>query len=106
MDIIFPVPNETTKAYNCRVFYLRKNDFIEPGTHHQVPADSLSKAKLLELFQAKFGRDDLRINQIITGDAIDRTLKTLNPERNRERWLAAGYSDIPKIKDLIDNLQV
>ena len=96
----------TTDAFARICIGIIKNDFFEPGTHHQVPADSLSKAKLLELFQAKFGRDDLRINQIITGDAIDRTLKTLNPERNRERWLAAGYSDIPKIKDLIDNLQV
>ena len=96
----------TTDAFARICIGINKNDFFEPGTHHQVPADSLSKAKLLELFQAKFGRDDLRINQITTGDAINRTLKTLNPEENRERWLAAGYPDIPKIEDLIDNLQV
>ena len=94
----------TTNAFAriCRGI-IEDNLFI-PGTFHQVPADRVSKAELLEIFNDKFNRHDLVIQKTLTGDEIDRTLVTLNPNRNLERWRSAGYSGIPTIKALIEEL--
>jgi dTDP-4-dehydrorhamnose reductase len=82
---------------------IEENLFIA-GTLHQIPADSLSKAELLEIFREKFNRHDLIIEKISTGEKIDRTINTIDPDSNKDRWISAGYSDIPTIKELVNEI--
>ena len=56
------------------------------------------------MFRDKFNRPDLIIEKKLTGDEIDRTLMTVDPEGNLQRWLSAGYPDVPTIKALIEEL--
>jgi len=56
------------------------------------------------MFQNKFHRQDLTIEKKVTGDKIDRTIITIDPDSNLNRWLAAGYQNVPTIKQLIEEL--
>jgi len=94
----------TTNAFARICMGIIEDDLFAAGTSHQVPADKVSKAELLEIFRDKFNRPDLIIEKKLTGDEIDRTLMTVEPERNLQRWLSAGYSDVPTIKALIEEL--
>ena len=94
----------TTNAFARICRGIIEDDLFAAGTFHQVPADRVSKAELLEMFRDKFNRPDLIIEKKLTGDEIDRTLITVEPEENLQRWLSAGYSDVPTIKALIEEL--
>jgi dTDP-4-dehydrorhamnose reductase len=94
----------TTNAFARICKGVVDDDLFAAGTFHQVPADRVSKAELLEIFRDKFNRPDLIIEKKLTGDAIDRTLMTVDPDGNLRRWLSAGYSDVPTIKALIEGL--
>ena len=94
----------TTNAFARICRGIIEDDLFAAGTFHQVPADRVSKAELLEMFRDKFNRPDLIIEKKLTGDEIDRTLMTVDPEGNLQRWLSAGYPDVPTIKALIEEL--
>jgi dTDP-4-dehydrorhamnose reductase len=94
----------TTNAFARICRGIIKEDLFKSGTFHQVPADIVSKAELLEIFREKFNRPDLLIEKKLTGDEIDRTLSTVDPYGNSQRWIAAGYQDVPTIKELIKEL--
>jgi dTDP-4-dehydrorhamnose reductase len=94
----------TTNAFARICRGIIEDDLFVAGTFHQVPSGRVSKAELLEIFKDKFNRPDLIVEKKLTGDEIDRTLITLVPEGNLQRWLSAGYSDIPTIKALIGEL--
>jgi dTDP-4-dehydrorhamnose reductase len=94
----------TTNAFARICIGIIEEDLFKPGRFHQVPADKVSKAELLVMFQNKFNRPDLIIDKRVTGDKIDRTITTIDPAGNLNRWLAAGYRGIPTILDLIEEL--
>jgi dTDP-4-dehydrorhamnose reductase len=94
----------TTNAFASICRGIIEDNLFIPGTFHQVPADMVSKAELLEIFKNKFNRHDLVIEKKQTGDEIDRTLITLDPDGNLERWRSAGYSGMPTVKALIEAL--
>lgn len=71
---------------------------------HLVPADSVSKHTLLELFARHFGRDDLAIRPIETSARVDRTLATNDPAHNLAMWKAAGYAEPPAIEQAVIEL--
>ena len=71
---------------------------------HVVPADSLTKFELLQIFAQHFGRQDLKIAPSHEGVGIDRRLTTKDPSRNQRLWRDAGYLDVPSISDLVDEL--
>lgn len=71
---------------------------------HVVPADSLTKFELLEIFARTFGRDDVSILPTEAPHTIDRTLATTNLKLNAELWRNAGYSCPPTIKDMIEEI--
>ena len=95
----------TTNAFARICRGVIEGDLFKAGIFHQVPADRVSKAELLEIFQKKFNRPDLIIENLLTGEKIDRTISTVDPIGNLNRWLAAGYKDIPTIKELVQDLQ-
>lgn len=71
---------------------------------HVVPADSLTKFELLEIFARTFGRNDVSILPTEASQNIDRTLGTTNVKLNAELWGNAGYSSPPTIKDMIEEI--
>lgn len=74
------------------------------GTVHVVPADAVTKAELLALLARAYGRDDLTIVPGASPAPADRTLTTLDPERNAALWRAAGYGAPPTIDTMVNEL--
>jgi dTDP-4-dehydrorhamnose reductase len=75
-----------------------------PSPLHLVPADTVTKAELLQLIAAACGRDDLEIEPGPSGQPVDRTLATLHPDANAALWRAAGYEAPPTIATLVEEL--
>ena len=71
------------------------------GTHHLVPADSVSKFELLMDIADKSNRQDLKIEPIDNKNFMDRRLGTSDTEFNDKIWELAGYNTAPKIADMI-----
>jgi dTDP-4-dehydrorhamnose reductase len=74
-----------------------------PSPQHLVPADSVSKADLLEIALSAFGREDVTIDRE-AGPPIDRTLTTRDREANERLWRGAGYRRPPTIADMVREL--
>ena len=66
-----------------------------------VPKDIVSKFDLIELISLEFGRSDLQISQFEAEIPINRSLITINPERNLQLWRQGGYNEIPTISEMI-----
>lgn len=71
---------------------------------HVVPGDTVTKAELLELAAAAFGRSDLRVEREPGASRRDRTLSTLHPAVNRRLWQAAGYVEPPRVGAMLEEL--
>jgi hypothetical protein len=56
---------------------------------------------MLRCFSNIFCREDILIKTVDAKEAIDRTLITINPSRNKILWTMAEYSEIPSIENLI-----
>lgn len=91
----------TTKAFSKICVGLIQNHSWFAGLAHIVPADIVSKAKLLHLFAEHFQRHDIQITDINAHTAVNRTIATNNPKRNAELWNNAGYRQIPSISQMI-----
>ena len=78
---------------------------VPPGLQHVVPADSVSKAELLELALEAFGRTDISVRRTPgPGAPVDRTLATRDPAANERLWAAAGYERPPTIEAMLHEL--
>ena len=75
-----------------------------PSPLHLVPADSATKARLLELVLAAFGRSDVRVEPRPSGRPIDLTLATRHGREGTALWTAAGYKRAPTIAAMIGEL--
>lgn len=71
---------------------------------HVLPAEPVSKAELLHLFAEAFGRNDIEIEPVSAGPAVNRTLSTDDPARNRALWAVAGYAAPPSILQMMQEL--
>lgn len=79
-------------------------DFFTTNLQHLVPKDTITKRDLIHLQLAKFGRDDVEVEDFSTQQKVDRTLKTLYGEKNRTLFEMGGYSEIPSIDEMMDEL--
>jgi dTDP-4-dehydrorhamnose reductase len=76
-----------------------------PNHQHVVPSDSVSKAELLELILAAFGRTGVRVRHTGgPGAPVDRTLTTRDLAANERLWRAAGYPRPPTIVSMLGEL--
>jgi dTDP-4-dehydrorhamnose reductase len=75
-----------------------------PSLQHVVPADSVTKAELLQIALHAFGRDDVQVRPERGPAPADRRLDTLDPARNAHLWRQAGYPTPPTIAQMIDEL--
>jgi dTDP-4-dehydrorhamnose reductase len=81
-------------------------NFWENKTIHFVPQNYVSKFELVTLVAKRTGRTDLKINKKITGNAVNRTLVTDFPDTNKYLWSLAGYSKIPTIQEIVEEIPV
>jgi dTDP-4-dehydrorhamnose reductase len=96
----------TTNLFAKVVRGIIENDSFESGLSHLVPANELSKADLVRKIASAFGRSDLMVKDTGSGQPINRTLSTTNPDFNRRLWMGAGYPEIPTIEQLIAEIAV
>jgi dTDP-4-dehydrorhamnose reductase len=95
----------TTDAFANIVRGIIKKDAYTNFTQHVIPANQLTKYQLVKLIATKLGRTDLEIIPTIA-DPINRTLNTFYPEVNKKLWNLGGYSHLPTIQKLIDEMAV
>lgn len=75
-----------------------------PHIQHIVPADSVSKAKLLKIMRKEFERKDVIIENTKIPTAINRILATNNPKLNQKLWEFAGFKTIPTVQQMVKEL--
>ena len=83
-----------------------KSELFRPGVFHVVPASRVSKYELVSAIAKRANRFDIRITPKESGNPIDRTLETHNPEFNRAVWEAAGYKDTPSVWQMVQELPI
>jgi dTDP-4-dehydrorhamnose reductase len=76
-------------------------DTFKSGIHHVLPSDSLNKCEMMDIVCKSFGREDIKIKEVLAGTAIDRRLSTKFPDVNRDLWLNAGYNRPLSIEEMI-----
>jgi dTDP-4-dehydrorhamnose reductase len=75
-----------------------------PCLLHVVPGDSVTKAELLQLGLAAFGRKDVTVVAQAALVAMDRTLRSVYPEIGGRLWAEAGYRRAPTIAQMLSEL--
>ena len=91
----------TTLHFSQIISGVIKSGAYKPGVLHLVPSDIVSKFELINLISSEFGRSDLQISQFEAETPINRSLITINPERNLQLWRQGGYNEIPTISEMV-----
>jgi dTDP-4-dehydrorhamnose reductase len=91
----------TTLHFAQVVWGIIQNKSYEPGVVHLVPKDTLNKYELIELITKNFGRDDLIVSKFEAENSINRSLITVDSERNLRMWQEGGYNEIPTIGQML-----
>lgn len=95
----------TTFAFAKICIGIIEKEIFFGGLQHIVPANILSKCDMLHVFADVFSRKDISITGIEAEEAIDRTVATINAERNKLLWASAGYTNIPTIEEMIREIK-
>lgn len=91
----------TTLHFAQIVLGIIQNKRYVPGVAHLVPKDIVNKYKLIELIAKNFGRDDLIVTKFEAENSINRSLISVDPERNLRMWQEGGYNEIPAIGQML-----
>ena len=91
----------TTLHFSHIISGVIKSGTYKPGVVHLVPKNIVNKYELIKLIASNFGRSDLQINQFEAEVPINRSLTTINPERNRQLWNNGGYNGEPTIAEMV-----
>ena len=94
----------TTQAFSRICRGIIENSGFVAGTHHLIPADTMSKFELVTSIANKTGRSDVDILERPSGKRVDRTLATINASLNEQMWVNVGYSLIPNIASLVSDM--
>lgn len=77
-------------------------DVLGNGLFHIIPADAVSKYRLLCLFREIFHRQDVHINPVEDATSVNRVLQTKFAKENEKFWSQAGYVEPPSIKTIVE----
>jgi dTDP-4-dehydrorhamnose reductase len=91
----------SSRAFGKVVAGIVREDLFSAGVQHLVPADRVTKDALVRMELAALGRNDVSVQRLAADIAVDRTLRTENSKQNSELFLAAGYSEIPTIEQMV-----
>jgi len=94
----------TSQAFGAIVSGIVESGTFFSGVQHLVPADSLTKFELVEMELDLLGRNDVVVNETITGNKVDRTLETSNPTQNDLLFKLGGYDATPTIREMMEQL--
>jgi hypothetical protein len=56
---------------------------------------------MIKMVCKSFAREDIEVEKVLAGTAVDRRLITKFPEMNRDLWLNAGYDKPISIHEMI-----
>ena len=70
---------------------------------HLIPSDVVTKYELLKMFSEHF-KKTIKINKIDAGNIIDRTLNTVDSDKNNMLWQLGGYTKAQTIEENIIEL--
>ena len=91
----------TTLHFSQIISGVIKSGTYKPGIAHLIPRDIVTKYELINLISSYFERSDLQICQFEAEVPINRSLSTINPERNLQLWRDGGYNEIPTIAEMV-----
>jgi dTDP-4-dehydrorhamnose reductase len=91
----------SSRAFGKVVTGIVQKDLFSAGLQHLVPANQVTKDELVRMELAALGRGDVLVQSVAADIAVDRTLRTENSKQNSELFLAAGYSEIPTIEQMV-----
>lgn len=94
----------TSRTFGNIVAGLISNDLFKPGIQHVVPRDKVSKYELVLNLLNLLGRSDVQVNALEVTPAVDRSLRTLNPEMNQALFEGAGLNVVPSIFELLQDM--
>lgn len=94
----------TSQAFGAIVAGIVKSGTFFSGVQHLVPADSLTKHELVRMELDLLGRHDVTVNETITGDIVDRTLRTQTPQQNELMFKLGGFNVRPTIREMMEEL--
>ena len=94
----------TTLQFAKIVFGIIQNNDFRSGSLHVIPNGHVSKFELVHMISTKFHRSDIEIRPTSAENYVNRTLKTIYPEWNSVLWHNAGYSKIPTIEDMLQEV--
>lgn len=77
---------------------------IAAGLQHVIPTGEVTKAELLSLMAAAYGREDITVVPGASAHSIDRTLRTEVPAANDRLWAAAGYAEPPTVARMVSDV--
>lgn len=90
-----------TKHFGKLARGIIEEDLFSAGVQHIVPANQLDKHSLVNQIAEVFDRTDLKINPKPSGNPINRTLASIQPEANANLWKSAGYATPPTVEQLV-----
>jgi len=91
----------SSRAFGKVVTGIIQKDLFSAGVQHLVPANRVTKDELVRMELAALGRGDVLVQSVTADIAVNRTLRTENSKQNSELFLAAGYSEIPTIDQMV-----
>lgn len=80
------------------------NKSFKHGLFNIIPKDSITKYGLLKIFNKKFFANKKNIIPIKNRLKVNRILATRHINLNKKLWKNAGYTNIPTIKNMIEEL--
>lgn len=95
----------TTNHFGKLARGIIESNLFKSGVFHVVPGNRLPKDRLVQKIASVFGRDDIEIQPKASGNTVDRTLETTNPEFNMALWVAAGYKTPPTIEQMLEEIK-
>jgi dTDP-4-dehydrorhamnose reductase len=91
----------SSRAFGKVVTGIIQKDLFSAGVQHLVPANQVTKDELVRMELTALGRGDVSVQSLAADIAVDRTLRTDNSKQNSDLFLAAGYSEIPTIEQMV-----
>lgn len=95
----------SSKAFGRIVAGIMKQGLFRAGVYHLVPKDLVSKDELVRMVLDSLGRSDVNVDSVEAAEAVDRTLSCQNVEFNLQLFRAAGYSTLPTIAEMVDEIR-
>lgn len=94
----------SSKAFGRVILGILTQELFKPGVQHLVPANQVTKDQLVRMELEALERDDVIVTSTTSQQSVDRTLSTENPDFNKALFAAAGYSALPTIRQMVDEI--